>query len=118
MHLIPVVNKIFRYILKIAILLLLSSSLVWAFVLMDESSQTGPSDSQVIQDVRQSWQQLSDSKIQLNSVYVDERDVMAADRVRFEVSLVYQVNNEKSDRQEKHSMIYRLFDDQWREHRY
>ena len=107
-----------RPVKLLGLILFFCSSVVGAFVLLDESSMTGPSDSQVIQDMRQNWQKLSGSKIQLHSVYVDERDIMAADRVRFEVSLLYQLADHQDQRQDKISVIYRLFGEQWREHRY
>ena len=109
---------IFKSLLKVTILLLFSSSLVGAFVLTNKNPQTGPSDNQVISETREHWQQLSDSGVELQSVFVDERDVMAADRIRFVLSLVYQIVNEKTEHHEKHSVIYRLFDNTWKEHRY
>lgn len=90
---------------------------------MDESPVTGPGDSQVLHDVRQQWQKDHDKEISLRNIFIHERDVMAADRVRFEVLLVFDVMKEgmiieRLPFHEKRSIIYRLFGDKWQEHRY
>ena len=93
-----------------------------AFVLTNKNPQTGPSDRQVISETRKRWQQLSNSGVELQSIFMDERDVMAPDRVRFELSLVYQTGKKKkkkkTEQHEKYSVIYRLFENTWRQHRY
>ena len=109
---------IFKSLLKVTILLLFSSRLVGTFVLTNKNPQTGPSDRQVISETRKRWQQLSNSGVELQSIFMDERDVMAPDRVRFELSLVYQIGKKKTEQHEKYSVIYRLFENTWREHHY
>ena len=111
-------KPIFKTLLRVAILILITSSLVGAFILIDSEPQTGPSDNKVIKETREHWQQLAVSEVKLLSVTVDKRDVMAADRVRFELFLVYQTGNDKTVHHERYSVIYHLFDKIWEEHRY
>ena len=100
------------------VLLLVISSIVGTFVLTDKELRTGPSDNQVIKETREHWQQLSLSEVELKSITVDNRDAIAADRVRFELSLAYQPRSKQTEQHEKYSVIYRLFENTWREHRY
>ena len=49
---------------------------------------------------------------------MDECTVLAADRVRFDVSLVYQPGDDQPQRRDEFSVIDRFFADDWREHCY